>query len=343
MIYDVLVIGGGQAGLAMGYYLKQKKLNFLILDKGNQVGESWKNRYDSLTLFTPRSYSSLPGFPLTGDEKRYPAKDEISEYLSAYAQKFSLPINLATYITRMEKGADRFVVSTNKGELVSRNVVVATGPFQNPYIPEIAGQLSSEVLQLHSSEYKNPNQLADGPTLVVGAGNSGAQIAAEISMERDVHLSVGHKMRYMPQDIGRKSIFWWFDKFGVYRANTDTKAGKFLKNMPDPIFGYELKGQIKNKKVVLKSRAISADGSRIHFEDGSSAEVRNVIWSTGFKSDYSWIHIPFVLNEKGLPIHQRGITSINGLFFLGLPWQYTRGSALLLGVGNDAKFISEKL
>lgn len=343
MIYDVLVIGGGQAGLAMGYYLKQKKLNFLIFDKGNRIGESWKNRYDSLTLFTPRSYSSLHGLPLKGDEKRYPTKDEIGEYLSAYADTFSLPVELGTYITRLEKADDYFIVTTNKGEFLSKNVIVATGPFQKPNVPEIARHLSSDVLQLHSSEYKNPNQIADGTTLVVGSGNSGAQIAAEISRERDVHLSVGHKMKFLPQDIGNKSIFWWFDKLGVYRANKDSKVGQFIKNWPDPIFGFELKEQIKNKKVNLRPRTISAEGTRVQFEDGSIFEARNVIWSTGFKSDYSWIHIPSVLLSNGLPIHQRGITPIKGLFFLGLPWIYCRGSALLQGVDGDAKFISEQL
>lgn len=343
MIYEVLVIGGGQAGLAMGYHLKQKKVKFLILDKGNSIGESWRNRYDSLTLFTPRSYSSLPGLPLKGDEKHYPTKDEISEYLLNYVDTFALPVQLGTYITRLEKGANYFVVTTNKGELMSNNVIVATGPFQKPNVPEIARHLSKEVLQLHSSEYKNPNQLADGNTLVVGAGNSGAQIAAEISRERDVNLSVGHKMKFLPQDIGNKSIFWWFDKLGVYKANKDSKVGQFIKNRPDPIFGFELKEQIKNKNVILRPRTNSAEGTRVHFEDGSIFEARNVIWSTGFKSDYSWIHIPSVLHSNGLPIHQRGITSTKGLFFLGLPWLYCRGSALLQGVGSDAKFISEQL
>ncbi|PAE41486.1 flavin-containing monooxygenase [Bacillus sp. 7884-1] len=342
MIYDVIVIGGGQAGLSVGYYLKQTKLSFLILDKGSAVGESWKNRYDSLTLFTPHSYSSLPGLLLNGEEKQYPTKEEISDYLKLYANTFSLPIQLNTSVLNLDK-KDHFILNTTKGEYPSRNVIVAIGPFQEPFIPEFSQLLSENILQLHSSKYKNPNQLKRGDTLVVGGGNSGAQIAAEISMERKVYLSVGQQLKFLPQNIANRSIFWWFDKLGVLKANVHSKVGQFIKNKPDPIFGFELKSQVTNGRVVLKPRAISANKNDIFFYDNTRLKVSNVIWSTGFKSDYSWLKIPEVLDEKGLPIHQRGLTSINGLYFLGLPWQSRRGSALLQGVGTDAKYIVEKL
>jgi putative flavoprotein involved in K+ transport len=333
MLYDVLVIGAGQAGLSMGYFLKRTKLNFLILDKGSEIGESWRNRYDSLTLFTPRTYSSLPGLSLKGEEKQYPTKDEISDYLSLYAKVLSLPIQLKTY----------FRVYTSQGEFQSKNVIVATGPFQEPYIPAFSQHLSEIILQLHSSQYNNPSQLQDGTTLVVGGGNSGAQIAVEISHKRKVYLSVGQPLRYLPQDLGSKSIFWWFDKLGVLEANVTSKVGQFIKNKPDPIFGFDLKSQLKSGDIILKSRVTSADKNQVSFEDASSLELSNVIWSTGFKSDYSWINIPSIFNEKGLPIHNRGIASIQGLCFLGLPWQYRRGSALLQGVGNDAEYLIKKL
>lgn len=343
MIYDVIVIGAGQAGLAMGYFLKKKKLSFLILDKGSDIGESWRNRYDSLTLFTPRSYSSLPGLSLKGNQNHYPTKDEISDYLLHYANTFSLPIQLNTSITMLEKANGHFIVSSNQGEYKGKNVIVTTGPFQEPLIPEFSHLLSDKVLQLHSSKYKNPSQLLEGRTLVVGGGNSGAQIAVELSYYSEVYLSVGHKMRFLPQDIANKSIFWWFDKFGVYKANVNTKVGQFIKNKPDPIFGFDLKSQLKNKSVILKSRVISADKNQLFFDDSSSVEVSNVIWSTGFKSDYKWINIPCIINDRGLPNQQRGVTSIKGLYFLGLAWQNSRGSALLQGVGTDAEYIVESL
>jgi putative flavoprotein involved in K+ transport len=342
MIYDVLVIGGGQAGLTMGYYLKQTKLSSLILDKGSAVGDSWKNRYDSLTLFTPRSYSPLPGLSLKGDEKKYPTKDEITDYLKLYANTFSLPIQLNTSVLKLDK-LDHFILNTTQGEYHSRNVILATGPFQEPFIPEFSQLLSENIIQLHSSKYKNPNQLKRGATLVVGGGNSGAQIAFEISKESKVYLSVAQQLKFLPQDIVNKSIFWWFDRFGVLKADVNSKVGQFIKNKPDPIFGFELKSQIIKGRVILKPRAISANENDIIFDDNTSLKVLNVIWSTGFKSDYSWVKIPNVLDSKGLPIHQRGITTMNGLFFLGLPWQYRRGSALLQGVGTDAKYIVDKL
>ncbi|WP_026583996.1 flavin-containing monooxygenase [Bacillus sp. J33] len=342
-MYDVVVIGAGQAGLAMGYYLKKQNVSFLLLDQGSEIGESWRNRYDSLTLFTPRMYSSLPGLSLKGESNQYPGKDEISDYLDRYAKEFSLPVKLDTSVTNLIKERDEFVLATNYGEYRCKNVIVATGPFQKPNIPEFAKHLSKDVLQLHSSQYKNPAQLSDGPTLVVGGGNSGAQIAVELSRDRDVYLSVGHSPTFLPQDFGNKSIFWWFDKLGLLKANVHSRIGQLIKNRPDPIFGYELKTQLRKGRIKQKPKAISAIQDAILFEDHTEDMVKNVIWSTGFISDYSWISIPSLLDEKGLPKHKRGVTDVDGLYFLGLPWQYRRGSALLQGVGADAEYLAVQI
>lgn len=343
LLYDVLVIGAGQAGLSIGYYLKKNNVSFLLLDQGVEIGESWRKRYDSLKLFTPRAYSSLPGMPLIGDPNGYPTKDEISDYLTQYVKAFSLPVKLKTVITKLDEEEGCFVLSTSQGEYRSKQVVVATGPFQEPNIPEFSKFLSGEVFQLHSSEYKNPDQLLSGTTVVVGGGNSGAQIAVELANHRDVYLSVGHTPKFMPQDFVGKSIFWWFDKLGFLKANIDSKIGQTIRNKPDPIFGYELKVQLKNGKVQQRPKAISAIDNELIFEDQSILKIRNLIWSTGFKSDYSWIHIPKIFNEKGMPIHRRGVTDTQGLYFLGLPWQYRRGSALLQGIGEDAKYLITKI
>jgi putative flavoprotein involved in K+ transport len=342
-MYDVIVIGAGQAGLAMGYYLKKRNVSFLILDKASEIGESWRKRYDSLTLFTPRAYSALPGLPLSGDQGQYPNKNEIRDYLLHYAKTFSLPIEGNTYIEKLDQIEAGFILSTNRGDYRSKAVVVATGPFQVPTIPRFSKDLSRGILQLHSAEYKNPNQLIEGPTLVVGGGNSGAQIASEIGDNRQVYLSVSHSLRFLPQDVWNKSIFWWFDKLGLLKANVNSKLGDIVKNMPDPIFGFELKEKIKLGKVTLKTKATSADGSWVRFQDGSRIEVKNIIWCTGYQTDYSWINLPSIFDEKGLPIQERGITSQKGLYFLGMPWQYRRGSALLQGVGTDAKYIANQL
>lgn len=339
MIYDVIVVGAGQAGLAMGYYLSQSNVTFTLLDQSKEVGTVWKERYDSLTLFTPSAYSSLPGWELKGGQCYYPTKDEVSAYLQEYAKKFSLPVqcNTEVYSLSLENGT--FKLTTNQGDYQARNVVIATGPFQQPNLPEYSTLLNKDIVQLHSSEYRNSKQLTEGPVLVVGGGNSGAQIAVELSKERKVTISVAHQMKFLPQDIGGKSIFWYFDKLGVYKASPESWIGQKIKGKPDPIFGMELKNQIKTGRIVVKPRAVNVNEDSVIFQDGTRMSVENVIWSTGFKSDYQWIHIKRVLNESGRPLHNIGITSIKGLYFLGLPWQSNRSSALLQGVGNDAKYL----
>ncbi|WP_456276130.1 flavin-containing monooxygenase [Bacillus sp. AK128] len=342
MKYDVIVIGAGQAGLAVGYFLKKTGLSFLLLDQTEATGEVWRTRYDSLKLFTPRRYSALPGLEFRGDTNGYPTKDEVADYLLAYASHFQLPIQHKTKVEKLHKREDVFVVNTSTEELHAHQVIITTGPFQKPFVPKMA--LSKEVYQIHSSQYRNPTQLDSGSVLVVGGGNSGAQIAVELSNTgRDVFLSVGHKMKFLPQDIGNKSIFWWFDKLGVYKADVQSNIGKFIRKQPDPIFGYELKSAIKHKSVILKPRTMSSSQRSIQFEDGSELDVDHVIWSTGFTSDYSWVDIPNIFNPDGIPIHLKGVTNVAGLYFVGLPWQTSRSSALLQGVGKDSEYISKKV
>lgn len=318
--YDVIIIGGGQAGLVMGYFLQKSNLSFLIVDKSTDLGESWRNRYDRLTLFTPRLYSSLPGLALAGNSNVYPTKDDIAAYLENYANTFSLPIQLNTEVRDLVKLNQGFMIVTKENEITAKKIVIATGAFQKPFVPSFATSLSSNVLQLPSSQYKSVNQLREGAVLVVGAGNSGVQIAVEASTEKEVYLSVGHKIRFLPQDIGKKSIFWWLDKVGMYKVTGNSKIGQWIKNHPDPIFGYELKSKIKSEAISVFPRTESIRNDTFLFQDKRSVRVSNVIWATGFNSDYSWISIPQVINEKGEPIHYRGVSNVSGLYFLGLPW-----------------------
>lgn len=343
MIYDVVVIGAGQAGLSMGYYLKQSSLSFIIVDSNNSTGDVWRNRYDSLVLFTPRSYSSLPGLALKGHPSGFPTKDEIADYLESYAKTFELPIQFSCQIQKVQKENETFVLSTQNGIIKTKKIVIATGPFHTPRIPSFAKELPENVAQFHSSEYRNPAQLKDGSVLIVGGGNSGAQIAVELSDHYETYLSIGQKIRFLPLIIACKSIFWWLDKLGILHANRDSFIGKKIQIQPDPIFGFDLKEKVKDKKVILKSRTTSIMNNKIQFEDLSAINVQNVIWATGFNEDYSWIDIPNLLDDNGKPKHQRGVTEIEGLYFLGLPWQYRRGSALLLGVGEDAKYLYQQI
>lgn len=340
-MYNTIIIGGGQAGLAMGYYLKKTGASFLILDQSSGVGESWKKRYDSLKLFTPRSMSSLPDLPLSGNENDYPGKDEIASYLETYAKKFELPIRLNTVVEKLEKKGGVFHIETNQGPLLSKQVVVATGPFQVPSLPPQA--TNGGIHQLHSSAYRNADQLVPGPALVVGGGNSGAQIAVELAKTGEVYLSVGTKMKFLPQDVGGKSIFWWFKRLGVLNVPSTSGPGRFIQKQPDPIFGKELKKLIKEGRVILKPRFDRLDENRVILEDGSKLDVQNIIWATGYRQNFSWIHLDGVLDAQGKPVHKRGISPEDGLYFIGLPWQHRRGSALLQGVGEDAKYLYEKM
>ncbi|MGG3449972.1 flavin-containing monooxygenase [Domibacillus aminovorans] len=340
-MYQTVIIGAGQAGLAMGYYLKEMNQSFLILDKNREIGDEWRNRYDSLVLFTPRMYSSLPGLPLTGDQQGFPMKDEIANYLADYANRFDLPVQSKTEVLSVRKEMGRFYIKTEDHEYEAENIIVASGPFQKPNIPLFAKSLSPDVLQIHSSQYKNPQQLRSGNVLVVGGGNSGAQIAVELSNERKTYLSISQKIKFFPLEIGNKSIFWWFDKAGILKAPRHSWIAKKIQASGDPIFGSELKVALTSGSVVQKSRTVDGEDTKIRFQDQSMLEVQNVIWSTGFVLDYSWLEVKGTLNYEGRPLHKRGIAQIEGLYFLGLPWQYRRGSALLQGVGEDAKYIAE--
>jgi len=340
---EVLVIGAGQAGLAVGYYLQQHGISYHIIGKEKRIGDVWRNRYDSLTLFTPRAYSSLPGLKLAGDPNGYATKDEIADYLQAYADYHTLSVQLDTEVVSLRQTGGQYAVHTNQGDILAHQVIVATGPFQKPFIPEFAQGLSDKVYQIHTAEYINPSQLQDGSVLVVGGGNSGAQIAVELCEDREVYLSVGHRMKFLPLQLGNRSIFWWFDKLGIYRASIETKRGQWVRRQSDPIFGKELKKLITNSKVKIKAKASSVEHQTFTFADGSHVEVQNVIWATGFHPDYSWVDIPGVLDRNGRPLHERGVSPMEGLYFLGLPWQYRRSSALIGGVGMDAEYLIHRI
>ncbi|RAV23081.1 flavin-containing monooxygenase [Paenibacillus contaminans] len=341
--YDVVVIGAGQAGLAAGYFLKQKGASFVLLDQRNKAGDIWRERYDSLVLFTPRFYSALPGLPLEGKRDGYATKDEFAGYFESYAKHLDLPILFQTHVSKLTKADNGFLIQTNWGELSAAAVIVATGPFQKPLIPQMALSLSNDVFQIHTANYRNASQLQEGPVLVVGAGNSGAQIAVELAQQHDVTLSVGHKIKFMPVQLMGKSIFWWFGKLGIYEASVHSFLGKRLRKQPDPIFGHELKALLHKGGIQLKPRAEAILGDTVSFADRTSIRASNIIWATGFTQDYGWIDIPEAFDAKGKPLHQRGKSPVAGLYFVGMPWQHNRASALIGGVGKDAEYVVNHL
>jgi putative flavoprotein involved in K+ transport len=337
--YEAVIIGGGQAGLTMGYFLKKEKVSFVIIEKNGNAGDSWRQRYNSLVLFTPRRYSSLPGLQMRGPSEDFPTKDDMADYLIDYVKHFDLPVVLNTNVIQLNKLPDgSFIIKTNSGIIKAQHVIIAAGAFHKPYIPPLIKD-GTDAFQLHSSEYRSPEEVPGGEVLIVGGGNSGAQLAVELAKGRKVTIAVGHRMKFLPLTILGKSIFYWLEKLGLLFAGKDTIKGSWFQKQNDPIFGKELKTLIQNKKVDVKPKAIQVSETEVLFEDGTQRDFKSIIWSTGFVPSYDWIHIEGVISDEGKPIHKRGITEIRGLYFIGLPWQYQRGSALICGVGRDAEHL----
>ncbi|UYX50246.1 NAD(P)/FAD-dependent oxidoreductase [Bacillus thuringiensis] len=340
---DIIIVGAGQGGLAMGYYLKQEGYNVLLIEAGNRIGDSWRERYESLQLFTPRIYSSLPGMALIGEKNGFPYKDEIANYLEGYARHYKLPVQLQTEVLKINKEKDIFELHTPTEILQSKKVVIATGGFRQPLIPLFSQHLSSHIFQIHSSQYKSPSQIPKGKVLVVGGGNSGMQIAVELAKTHEVTMSISHPLTFFPLHFFGKSIFNWLEKMGLLYAEIHTKRGRWFQKRKDPIFGFEGKVLLRNGAMKLKEKVVSVSGNNIMFQNGDTYSAESVIWSTGFMQDYKWIEIEKAVNEKGFPNHVKGISPVKGLYYIGLPWQSQRGSALICGVGKDAAYLLSEI
>jgi putative flavoprotein involved in K+ transport len=338
---EVVVVGAGQAGLAMGYFLRQQQPAFVILDSADSIGSAWGARWESLRLFTPRRYSGLPGLPFPGDPERYPDRDEVIAYLERYAETFELPVALNSPVRRLTKEDGRFVIENDGRTIMADQVVVATGPFQKPHVPEMASRLGPEVFQTHSTGYRKPSDLPEGTVLVVGGGNTGFQIAKELSATYDVQLAVGSRQTSLPQRLLGRDLFWWLTKSRLLNTTVESRLGRKMRHR-ETLIGSSPRDLRWRYGVALKPRAVDADGRRVRFEDGSELEVDAVIWATGYRPNYSWIDLP-VFDGDGRLRHRRGVTDVPGLYFLGLTWQHTRGSALIGWVKDDAAFIAEQI
>ena len=322
--YDTIVIGAGQAGLASAYYLQRAGSRFLVLDGGSQVGESWLRRWDSLRLFTPVRYNSLPGLPFPGEPYALPVKDDVARYLEAYVAHFALPVRLNTRVSSLVKDADRFVVMTDGDTFTARSVIVATGAYHRAYIPAFASDFLPSLVQRHSSEYRNPGALPSGSVLVVGAGNSGAQIALELAESgRSTWLS-GRDTGSIPRRLLGRDVYdwlWWT----VMRPSIDSWVGRRLMGdglfTGDPLVGFSRRA-LMVPTLTTVGRTVGASNGHPRLEDGRVLEdVRTVVWCTGFRPDFRWIQLP-VFGPEGYPDHRRGIVAAApGLGFVGLRYQ----------------------
>ncbi|MEN4041716.1 MAG: NAD(P)-binding domain-containing protein [Anaerolineaceae bacterium] len=345
--HQTVVIGGGQAGLAAGYFLAKQSDNFTILDENKRTGHTWRNRWDSLRLFTPSKYNGLPGMPFPKPDFYYPAKDEVADYLEAYAGRFKLPVQHGVKVEALTRNDQGYRLTTGAGSFHARNVIVATGPYQKPYTPAFAGQLDPAILQMHSSAYRNPGQMPAQNIIVVGAGNSGAEIALELARAGKRVWLAGRDVGRIPADkVGRVlggRPYWWF----ISRVlSVDSPIGRKMKSM---VFYHGAPLIRASRQELVKAGVESAArvsgvlSGKPQFEDGSSLPAEAVIWATGFRPDYRWIDLP-VFDDHGYPRHRRGIVQdAPGLYFVGLHFQTALSSALLGGVGAEARHIVQQI
>jgi putative flavoprotein involved in K+ transport len=337
---EVVVIGGGQAGLAVGYLLAQQGRRFTILEAAGEPAAAWRTRWDSLKLFTPVRYDSLPGLGFPGEPDSYPGRDDIVAYLKDYAQRFELPVEFNSRVQSVRLRDGGFLVELADRTYEANQVVVATGPFQVPFTPAIAADLSSEVAQLHSSDYRSPGDLPPGAALIVGGGNTGFQIAAELAQSREVHLAVGARQAPLPQRILGRDLFRYLEATRLMNKTVTSRIGQRMKDK-ETLIGSSPRSARK-QGIRMMPRATGARDSTVTFADGSEVTVDAVVWATGFRLDHSFVQLP-VFYDRGQVKHQRGVTELPGLYFLGLPWQHTRGSALLGWVKDDAEFIAQRI
>jgi putative flavoprotein involved in K+ transport len=292
-------------------------------------------------LFTPAQYDGLPGMPFPGPADTYPTKDPVADYLQTYVTAFDLPVRLNARVTSLARTDRGFEVRNVDDTFQARQIVVATGPFQVPFVPPVAQGLEPAVTQVHSASYRNPDALPGGPVLVVGGGNSGFQIAEELAGTRQVDLSIGERAPMLPQRLAGRDLFWWLTRLRLLRVTVDSRLGRRASRR-EFIIGTN-KRRLRRVGVRFRPRLVEADGRTVRFANGSTLDaVGVVVWATGYRTDYTWIHIPAAV-EHGRVVHRRGVTEIPGLYFLGLSWQHTRGSALLGFVNKDAAYLADQI
>ncbi len=342
--HDVVVIGAGQSGLSVGYHLARHDLRFVILDAGQRIGDAWRQRWDSLRLFTPARYDGLDGMAFPAPATAFPTKDEMADFLESYAERFSLPVVNSVRVERLWRRGDRYVLDLAGGrQLEADQVVVAMGHYQRPRIPKLARELSPEIVQLHSIAYRRPSQLAEGPVLLVGAGNSAAELAKELTPRHQVWMSgpstgtlpfriAGRFGRLIGVPLVLRMLFMRVlsvgNPLGRKLRPKLLGAGPLIRVLPR---------DLRRLGVVRVGRTTGTDHGKPRLDDGRVLDVANVIWCTGFDPALSWIDLP-IFDDHGHPLHRSGVVeSAPGLYFVGLHFLHSMSSGMIHGVGRDAR------
>ncbi len=345
--FDTVIVGGGQAGLATGYHLKRSGRSFVILDASARIGDPWRNRWDSLRLYSPASHDGLPGLRFPAKRTSYPTAHEMADYLEAYAAHFELPVRSGCAVDTLTKDDARYVLRVGDRRLLADNVVVATGVMQKPHVPSFAPELDPRVRQLHSNDYRNLSQLQDGPVLVVGASHSGSDIAYESAARHDTILS-GVDTGQIPARVdtrrGRMGFRLLFFA-GSHILTMDTPIGRkmrpHIRQGGAPLLRYRRKELLAAGVERTTARTVGVRDGMPVLDDGRVVDVRNVVWCTGFRPDLSWIDVPFATGDDGYPVQYRGVVdSAPGLYFVGLLFLHSFTSMLVGGTGKDAERVA---
>jgi putative flavoprotein involved in K+ transport len=346
---EVLVVGAGQSGLALAYHLQRRGIQVLLLDRNERVGDSWRRRWDSLKLYSPASRDGLPGFPFPAGRTAYPTKDEMADYLEAYAARFELPVRLGAEIDALTQEDGRFVGHTGGTRIEAETVVVATGVFEKPYVPAFAGELSPAITQLHSSAYRNLSQLQDGPVLVVGASHSGSDIAYEAAAQHDVVLS-GRDTGQLPVSVETRRgrvLFRGLFFAGTHVLTVDTPMGRkmrpHIRHGGAPLLRYRRPELRKAGVERVLDRTVGVQDGLPVLDGGRVLDVKNVVWCTGFRPDFSWIRVPLEIGEDRYPVQYRGASTTPGLYFVGLPFLHSFASMLIGGADRDTGRVAEQI
>ena len=348
---DIVVIGGGQAGLSVGYHLARRGASFVVLDANQRIGDSWRKRWDSLRLFTPADFDGLAGMRFPASPNAFPTKDEMGDFLEAYAARFRLPVRTGVRVERLSRLGDGFLVEAGTTRYRARDVVVAMANYQQPRVPSFARGLDPAIVQLHSSQYRNPAQLNDGGVLVVGAGNSGAEIALELARAGQPTWLSGRDVGQIPfriDGLPARLLLRRLVLRGIFHRVLTVSTPIGRKVRPKVLAKGTPLIRVKSKAlaeagVARVGRTEGVRDGRPLLADGRVLDVANVVWCTGFDPGFSWIDLP-VLGSNGEPMHERGVVgSAPGLGFVGLHFLYAMSSTMIHGVGRDAEYLAERI